>query len=160
VRSHGFLAALGNRGWLPYMATVGLHGNSALFIMRCIGLMDIAIAVATLLAPTANAGVSTWAFVWAFSTALIRPLSGEVIWAFVERAGNWATPLALTWVQVARTGTHPIVSQVLALVPPSVPLPLAASSAFHAHLLAAVLVFVAGAVVAVTMRVVGGGSKL
>ena len=32
---------------------------------------------------------------WAFSIALIRPLSGESILTFIERAANRAAPLAL-----------------------------------------------------------------
>ena len=36
-----------------------------------------------------------WALFWAFSTAVIRPLSGESIWAFIERGANWIAPLVL-----------------------------------------------------------------
>ena len=62
-------------------------------IMPVIGTVDIAVAVLILIKPLKP--VVIYAFIWAFLTALIRPVSGESILMFVERAGNWATPLAL-----------------------------------------------------------------
>ena len=48
--------------------------------------------------------------VWAFSTALVRPVSAgmartmspmsdNALWGFIERAANWACPLALLCIQ-------------------------------------------------------------
>ena len=53
-------------------------------------------------------------FVWKVGTELLRPLAGEPIWQFIERAGAYAAPLALlvilTWQErVERvTPTDPI----------------------------------------------------
>ncbi|HEY3107187.1 MAG TPA: hypothetical protein VGL23_00440 [Chloroflexota bacterium] len=36
---------------------------------------------------------------WRFLTALMRPLSGEPAWELLERAPNWAVPLAFLYVR-------------------------------------------------------------
>ncbi len=36
-----------------------------------------------------------YATIWAFCTALMRPLSGGEWLDFIERSANWAAPLAL-----------------------------------------------------------------
>ena len=147
---------MGNQGWNKYLSTVGMHGSFGRMIMRVIGVMDIAIACVTLLFKP-NPAITTWAALWAFSTALIRPLSGEEIWAFVERAGNWATPLALLWTQLQASGAaDPLVKQALALLPPSAPLPFAPATPFLEHMLAALVVAIALFFVSLTLRVVNG----
>jgi hypothetical protein len=90
---HGLLAISVKVSWIPYLATVGFTTEQAQFIMPFIGSLDVIIAFWVLLKP--NKYVVLWAFFWAFSTALIRPISGEVLLDFVERAANWAAPLAL-----------------------------------------------------------------
>lgn len=156
VCRHGFLAACGKPAWENYLATVGLHGKLGRLTMRLIGCMDIAIAFITLLAP--HTAVTTWAALWAFSTALIRPLSGEELMAFVERAGNWATPLALLWSQLQASGrAHPLVSQLLTLVP--VPMPFPTNTPFLQHMAATLVVFVVGFVGAFVLRVLRGNAK-
>ena len=55
--------------------------------------LDILIAIIILFKPYKY--IVVWMVLWAFSTALIRPLSGEPIWAFIERGANWGAPLAL-----------------------------------------------------------------
>jgi hypothetical protein len=39
--------------------------------------------------------VLLWAIFWAFITALARPMAGEPILEFIERASNWIAPLVL-----------------------------------------------------------------
>eukprot|EP00736_Rhodelphis_marinus_P004652 Rmarinus@m.24096 len=96
---HGWIAFRGleREKWVPYLNAAGFTRGQALILMPLIGLLDLVIATITLLFPFKI--LTAWAVVWAFSTAAIRPLAGESLWAFVERAGNWATPLALLWVQ-------------------------------------------------------------
>ena len=77
--------------------------------MPLIGLKDLVLAVVTLLRPMEL--LTAWMVVWAFSTALVRPvsalaqgkeinpLSSNAIWGFVERAANWGCPLALLSIQ-------------------------------------------------------------
>ncbi|MBI2142584.1 hypothetical protein HYU15_03825 [Candidatus Woesearchaeota archaeon] len=77
-------------------ALQGKHGFSeatAASLLPMIGVLDITVAVLALLWPIRI--VLIWAAFWGFSTALIRPISGEPIWDFVERTANWAAPLAL-----------------------------------------------------------------
>jgi hypothetical protein len=61
--------------------------------MTIIGVVDVIIAVGTLLRP--NKAILIYAACWAFATALMRPVAGGFFLDFVERAANWATPLAL-----------------------------------------------------------------
>lgn len=61
--------------------------------MQAIGIMDMAIAIITLVKPLRP--LLLWAAVWAFSTSLIRPIAGEAWLEFFERAGNWICPLVL-----------------------------------------------------------------
>jgi hypothetical protein len=90
---HGLVAIGVNPAWIPYLAIFGLSVEQIKTLMPIIGSLDIIVAFWVLLKP--NKYVLWWAFFWAFSTALIRPISGEPIFAFIERAANWAAPIAL-----------------------------------------------------------------
>jgi hypothetical protein len=90
---HGMVAYLGNAGWLGYLLTAGFSLENANDVLPLIGVLDMVVALIILLKPLKY--VVLWAVIWAFSTALIRPLSGESVWAFVERGANWGAPLAL-----------------------------------------------------------------
>lgn len=90
---HGYLAMQVQSSWIPFLITVGFDTNQAIILMPIIGALDIAIAITTLLYPIKI--VLIWAVIWAFSTALMRPLSGMEIWPFIERSSFWAAPLAL-----------------------------------------------------------------
>src|SRR3990167_1977470 len=90
---HGILALGVKQGWIPYFTKIGFEASTATALLPLIGLLDIAVAFTVLLYPIRI--VLMWAAVWGFATALIRPITGEPIWDFVERAANWAAPLAL-----------------------------------------------------------------
>ena len=90
---HGIFAIKGNPYWIKYLEWVGFSLVNAEKIIVMIGVLDVLVAITIILKPFKY--VALWAFIWAFSTALIRPLTGESIWQFVERASNWAVPLAL-----------------------------------------------------------------
>ncbi len=60
--------------------------------MPWIGALDILLAVSVLLYPCR--AVLLWMIFWAVWTALLRPLAGEGIWEFLDRAGNYGVPLA------------------------------------------------------------------
>ena len=92
---HGWLAFFFNPNWLPYLLSVGLSVESAEMVMPLIGAIDILLALMILIRPYRY--VLFYCIVWAFATALIRPLSGEPIWTFVEHGSDWAAPLALYW---------------------------------------------------------------
>jgi hypothetical protein len=90
---HGTIAFMMNPKWLPYLAVVGIYGDTAMTIMKFIGVLDILIAISMLIKPMKH--VLYWCTFWAFATALMRPLSGEHMLQFIERGANWTVPLVL-----------------------------------------------------------------
>ena len=98
---HGYLALIGNVSWLVYLETVGFSIENGMKIMPVIGALDILIAMVVLFKPYKY--IVIWMIFWAFSTALVRPLSGEPIWSFIERGANWGAPLALLFILKLKT---------------------------------------------------------
>ncbi len=94
---HGVFALMLKQSWIPYFTSVGISENAALKLLPFIGALDILVALIVLIKPLRVALI--WASVWGFATALIRPISGEPIWDFVERSANWAAPLALLYLR-------------------------------------------------------------
>ena len=94
---HGVFALLVKQSWIPYFTSIGMSEANAVVLLPLIGILDIMVAIFALLKPIR--GVLIWAVLWAFMTALIRPISGEPIWDFVERSANWAAPLALLYLR-------------------------------------------------------------
>jgi len=90
---HGIYAIQVNQAWVPFLVKVGFSNDISLQIMPYIGYLDIIVAVSVLIKPLRI--ILIWAIFWAFLTALMRPIAGGSILDFIERAGNWATPLAL-----------------------------------------------------------------
>ncbi len=90
---HGIYAIQVNQAWVPFLEKVGFSNALALQIMPYIGYLDIIVAVSVLIKPLRI--ILIWAIFWAFLTAIMRPIAGGSILDFIERAGNWATPLAL-----------------------------------------------------------------
>ena len=88
---------LGKQSWIPYFTSVGISEANAIVLLPLIGVMDILVAIFALVKPIRV--ILIWATLWAFATALIRPISGEPIWDFIERTANWATPLALLYLR-------------------------------------------------------------
>tara|TARA_B110000261_G_C12976221_1_gene314551 strand:+ start:214 stop:591 length:378 start_codon:yes stop_codon:yes gene_type:complete len=93
---HGLLAFYGNESWLIYLETVGFSRETSKTLIVYIGIIDIIVAIIVLVKP--NKYVVLWCVLWAFSTALIRPIAGEDILDFVERGANWLAPLALFFI--------------------------------------------------------------
>ena len=94
---HGVFALLGKQSWIPYFTSLGISETNAIILLPLIGVLDILVAVTVLIKPIRV--VLIYATMWAFMTALIRPISGEPIWDFVERTANWAAPLALLYLR-------------------------------------------------------------
>jgi hypothetical protein len=90
---HGILAINIKANWINYLVTVGFSSETAITIMPVIGAIDVIVALVVLVKPLKP--VILYAAIWAFLTALMRPISGESILEFVERAANWSAPLAL-----------------------------------------------------------------
>ncbi len=94
---HGIFALLVKKSWIPYFTSLGISESSALVLLPLIGFLDVLIAIFALTKPLRI--ILIWASFWAFITAVIRPISGEPIWDFVERTANWAAPLALLYLR-------------------------------------------------------------
>jgi hypothetical protein len=90
---HGKLALKSKQHWVVYLQTVGLSYENGIKIMPFIGVLDVLVAIIILLKPYKS--VVLWSVFLGFATALIRPLSGEDVWSFIERGVNWGAPLAL-----------------------------------------------------------------
>ncbi|WP_291864848.1 hypothetical protein [Maribacter sp.] len=90
---HGVFAIQGNPSWIKYLETVYIPTESAHTLIVYIGCLDVVVALFILLKPYNK--IIIWAAIWAFLTALIRPISGDSIWSFIERGANFMMPLAL-----------------------------------------------------------------
>lgn len=90
---HGAFGIITKAAWLPYFAVGGIAAPLGWKLMPWIGTMDILMGLLALLWPCR--ALLMWACVWTLWTASCRPLAGESIWEFVERAGNYGVPLAL-----------------------------------------------------------------
>jgi hypothetical protein len=89
---HGSLGLMRVATWTTYFGVVGIGREQALTLMPWVGAFDVALALSVLVFPVRS--VVLYMAAWSFWTALLRPLAGESIWEFVERAGNFGVPLA------------------------------------------------------------------
>lgn len=90
---HGVMAINGNPNWFQYLEVVGINSKVALNTLLSIGIIDVVVALFLVIKP--YKAIIIWAIFWTFLTALIRPISGEPIWTFVERGIIWLSPIAL-----------------------------------------------------------------
>ncbi len=90
---HGAFGFITKAAWIPYFAVVGIPAEWAWKLMPLIGAVDVLAAMAVLFAPRGLPLL--YMALWATWTALLRPLTGESVWEFVERAGNYGVPFAL-----------------------------------------------------------------
>lgn len=97
---HGTLAWQIKTQWIQYLTVLGFTHETAQIIMPLIGLIDWLVAILVLLRPFYP--VVLWCFIWGFATALVRPIAGEPLLAFIERGANWAAPLALLLIYYAQ----------------------------------------------------------
>ena len=90
---HGAFGLLQKRDWLPFFGEFGVDQESALSLMPLVGSVDIAVGLAGLFLPLRV--VFLYGFIWCGFTAALRPLTGQSMGEFIERAGNYGVPLAL-----------------------------------------------------------------
>ncbi|HLC87012.1 MAG TPA: hypothetical protein VJH65_01915 [Candidatus Nanoarchaeia archaeon] len=90
---HGIFALQVKQSWIPLITAFGFSEATAATLLPFIGVTDIIVALLALFWPLKI--VLIWASLWAFATALSRPIAGEPVWDFIERTANWAAPLAL-----------------------------------------------------------------
>jgi hypothetical protein len=105
---HGAFGALLHKAvWYDYLAALGISESTAtsLHLLSVVGWFEIALGLAVLVAPLP--GLLLFVLLWKLGTELLRPLAGEPLWEFIERAGSYAAPLGLylvlTWMKTART---------------------------------------------------------
>ena len=89
---HGAFGIITKAEWLPYFALMSLGSEWAYRFMPLVGILDIALGLSILFYPT-RAAMLYMAF-WTVWTAALRPLTGQGIWEFFERAGNYGIPIA------------------------------------------------------------------
>lgn len=93
---HGAFGIITKAAWVPYFGVVGIPEWLAWRLMPVVGGVDIALGILALFRPMPV--VLLYMACWGFWTALLRPLSGEGIWEFLERAGNFGITLAFLYV--------------------------------------------------------------
>jgi len=95
----GFDFAMGKE-WTSYAAAVGVSpaAVAAHPLRPMAGWFECALGLTVLVWPTS--AVLFFVVLWKVASEAFRPLAGEPIWEFVERAGSYGAPLALAWLQV------------------------------------------------------------
>jgi len=97
----GFDFAMG-KDWTSYATAVGVSPAvvAAHPLSPMAGWFECALGLVILARPMR--AVLLFVFVWKLASEAFRPLAGEPIWEFVERAGSYGAPLALAWLQSGR----------------------------------------------------------
>jgi hypothetical protein len=90
---HGAFGIITKAIWCNYFGVFGIGHDMAYTLMPYVGTIDICMGLLILFFPLRI--VFGWLIVWGTFTALLRPLSGEPVAEFIERAGNYGVPLAL-----------------------------------------------------------------
>jgi len=90
------------KNWTNYAAAVGASpaAVAAHPLSPLAGWFECVLALTVLVWPTR--AVLLFVFAWKVTVEAFRPLAGEPIWEFIERAGSYGAPLALAWLQSAR----------------------------------------------------------
>ena len=102
---HGAYGLLTKEAGVPYFGVVGIDRTWPYRLLPWIGGMDIGLGLTMAVVPLRV--VLLHLIVWGLWTAVLRPLSGDVVWEFCERAGNYGVPLAflvLSGVPCSRRG--------------------------------------------------------
>lgn len=91
---HGLLAIGGKPDWIGWIQKFGIADPVlAGQILFGVGIIDVCAALVMFTKPFP--AILLGAAIWAFWTALVRPLVGVGWLDFVERSANWGAPLSL-----------------------------------------------------------------
>ncbi len=90
---HGAFGIITKPIWCNYFAVFGIGHDMAYRLMPLVGSFDLLMGITMLLYPVR--AIPLWLVIWGIFTALLRPLSGEPLAEFIERAGNFGAPLML-----------------------------------------------------------------
>ncbi|MEN9523950.1 MAG: hypothetical protein RL536_19 [Candidatus Parcubacteria bacterium] len=98
---HGLLAIQGKKDWINWISQmIHVDTSTATTLLLIIGTLDVILAIIVLWKPIRP--LFLWMALWAFWTALVRPLVGVGWLDFIERWANWAAPLALYYFYKSR----------------------------------------------------------
>lgn len=111
---HGTFGIITKQIWCNYFGVFGIGHDMAYHLMPIVGCVDIFFGLMLLFHPIK--AVPLWLVIWGLVTALLRPLSGEPIGEFIERAGNFGAPLALL---ILSSDGNNIASQLFKRINPS-----------------------------------------
>jgi hypothetical protein len=89
---HGCFGIITKSIWCNYFGVFGIGHDMAYTLMPVVGTIDILLGLMMLVYPARI--IPGWLVIWGLVTALLRPLSGEPVAEFFERAGNYGSPLA------------------------------------------------------------------
>lgn len=94
----GFGVWMHKQSWVGYFAELGVSPAAVanLHLHYVVGWFEIAFGIAVLFRPARSLLVA--ACVYKLGTEALRPLAGEPMWEFVERAGSYLAPIALLMV--------------------------------------------------------------
>ena len=93
---HGAYGAIvAKSSWFTYFTALGIPESVVTQngLMTVVGVAEIAAGVVTLVLPIP--ALLTLMAGWKIFSELLRPIAGEPVWEFVERASNMVAPLAL-----------------------------------------------------------------
>lgn len=90
---HGAFGIITKQIWCNYFAVFGIGHDMAYQLMPVLGAVDVLMGLSLFIYPTR--AILFWLVIWGFITASCRPLSGEPFAEFLERAGNYGSPLTL-----------------------------------------------------------------
>ncbi len=89
---HGGFGALMHKEMLiKHFASIGIQINHS--ALAVIGWYEILLGLLVIIKPAR--GILIWVLCWKIGTELLYPISGSLIWEFIERAGDYGAPLAL-----------------------------------------------------------------
>ena len=97
---HAGLAIGGKALLVEHHAALGLAPAAGAALTPIVGWMQLALAAAILLRPTAGVGILVCA--WKVASESLFLVAGAPVWEFVERAGSYAAPLALALLPATR----------------------------------------------------------
>jgi hypothetical protein len=94
----GFGVWMHKQVWLGYFAELGVSPGAVadLQLFYVVGWLEIALGLAVLLKPVRPLLIAVCAY--KIGTEALRPLAGEPMWEFIERAGSYLAPVALVMV--------------------------------------------------------------
>ena len=97
---HGaFGAVMAKEAWFGYFGAVGIDAATveAASLIGLVGWLEIALGLVILVKPIRALLLAI--VLWKVGIEFLRPLAGEPLWEFIERASNMIAPLALTYVR-------------------------------------------------------------